>query len=85
MNYGQLTFAREYRGYSQTELASKIPGLSQSNLSKYEKGVGQLSDEIIAKIVDVLQFPSSFFEKSIYNTVNIAHYRKRASINKKDE
>lgn len=83
MNYGQLTFAREYRGYSQTELASKIPGLSQSNLSKYEKGVGQLSDEIIAKIVDVLQFPSSFFEKSIYNTVNIAHYRKRASINKK--
>ena len=56
MNYGQLTFAREYRGFSQTELASKIPGLSQSNLSKYEKGVGQLSDEIIAKIVDFLQF-----------------------------
>ena len=46
INYKQIIFAREYRGYSQTELASKIVGLSQSNLSKYEKGIGPLSTDV---------------------------------------
>ena len=40
MNPKQLTFVREYKGYSQTELSSNIKGLSQSNLSKFEMGVG---------------------------------------------
>lgn len=52
INYKQLIFAREYRGYSQTELASKIIGLSQSNLSKYEKGVGTLSADVLNRIID---------------------------------
>ena len=54
MNPRQLTFVREYRGYSQTELSSKVKGLSQSNLSKFEKGVGQLSDEVKQRIIDFL-------------------------------
>ena len=37
INYKQITFAREYRKLSQSELSSKIKGLSQSNLSKFEK------------------------------------------------
>ena len=52
MNYKQLTFAREFRGYSQTELSSKIQGLSQSNLSKFEKGLGVLSEDLQKKIID---------------------------------
>ena len=63
MNPRQLTFVREYRGYSQTELASHIQGLSQSNLSKFEKGVGQLSNEVLQRIVDFLKFPTSFYEQ----------------------
>ncbi|MEO9533873.1 MAG: XRE family transcriptional regulator [Crocinitomicaceae bacterium] len=84
INYKQLIFAREYRKLSQTELASQINGLSQSNLSKYEKGVGSLSEEIIKKIIEHLGFPEKFFSKKISNKVENAHYRKRATITKSD-
>lgn len=84
VNYRQIMFVREYRGLSQTELASKIKGLSQSNLSKYEKGVGSLSDEIILKIIDLLEFPYSFYENNISNKVEHAHYRRKASVTKKE-
>lgn len=82
-NYKQLIFAREYRGYTQTDLSSKIDGLSQSNLSKFEKGISLLSDEIILKIIRFLNFPESFFEQKISNLPENAHYRKRATISKK--
>lgn len=54
----QLKFAREYRGYSQSKLCGEIKGLSQSNLSKYEKGFeGMLKDNKIAEIMIFLDFP----------------------------
>jgi len=83
INHKQLTFAREYRGYSQTELASKIDGLSQSNLSKFEKGVSTLSEELIAKVISFLDFPLDFFQKTISNKTDTAHFRKRSTITKK--
>ena len=79
-NFKQLTFAREYRGYLQTELALKIKGLSQSNLSKYEKGIGSLSDEVFDKIISFLNFPKSFFNERIDICIENAHYRKKASV-----
>lgn len=82
MNHRQLTFAREYRGYSQTELAKSIDGLSQSNLSKFEKGFDVLSDEIKDKIIEFLDFPKEFFEKKINISIDNANYRKKATINK---
>lgn len=82
MNHKQLTFAREYRGYSQTELAESIKGLSQSNLSKFEKGFGVLSDDIQRKIIEYLNFPEDFFNRKINSTIENANYRKRASIGK---
>ena len=85
MNPRQLTFVREYRGYSQTELSSKVKGLSQSNLSKFEKGVGQLSDEVKQRIIDFLGFPKDFYEQSISNNVENAHYRKKIGIGKKEK
>lgn len=84
MNPLQLILAREYRGYSQTELAKRIKGLSQSNLSKYEKGVDILSDDILMRIISFLEFPIDFFSKRISNFSDNANYRKRASINKSD-
>lgn len=83
INHSQFVFAREYRGMNQTELAKEIPGLSQSNLSKFEKGLEILSDEVIERIVKVLDFPSSFFEKRIYNDIASAHYRSKSGITKK--
>ena len=85
INFKQLTFVREYLGLSQTELASKVPGLSQSNLSKYEKGIGFISDEVMERIISFMGFPESFYEESISNKVENAHHRKRASLTKKDK
>ena len=83
INYRQITFAREYRGYSQSELASRISGLSQPNLSKYEKGFSSLSDEIVLKITEFLEFPVSWLYQNISNVSENAHYRKRATLSKK--
>lgn len=82
-NFRQLILAREYRGYTQSELSSAIPGLSQPNLSKFEKGLGGLSDENLEKIANFLNFPYSFFEERINNFIESAHYRKRTSITQK--
>jgi Zn-dependent peptidase ImmA (M78 family) len=85
INHSQLVFAREYRGYSQTELASMISGLSQSNLSKFEKGFGGLSDDILRRIIGHLDFPESFFERKISNNIENAHYRKRVNVSKREK
>ena len=83
INHRQITFARDYRQISQTELSKRIKGLSQSNLSKFEKGFDCLSDEIIEMIIKELNFPKSFFDVdvSIYNkSETIPHYRKKAGL-----
>lgn len=85
INYKQLTFAREYRGYSQTELASKIKGLSQPNLSKFEKGIGHLSSDVMNRIIEFLGFPAGFYEKNISNKAENAHYRRKSNINKNEK
>lgn len=82
MNYKQLTFAREYRGYTQTELSGLIDGLSQSNLSKFEKGMGVLSEELQNRIINFLNFPSEFFEAKINSSIENGNYRKKATITK---
>ena len=81
-SFKQLTFAREYRGLTQSELASKIKGLSQPNLSKFEKGLQTLSDDLVEKIMDYLEFPMSFLKTSISTEITNAHYRKKASLTK---
>lgn len=82
MNYKQLTFAREFRGYSQSELAASISGLSQSNLSKFEKGFGTISEDLQNKIIEFLHFPVAFFDKKICTTIENANYRKKATVSK---
>ncbi len=81
----QITFAREYRGYSQSELASRIKGLSQPNLSKHEKGLNILSEEMVLKIIDYLNFPKEWLLKNISNFSDNTHYRKRATLTKGDK
>lgn len=76
----QLTFAREYRQLTQTALAEKVSGLSQSNLSKFEKGLDTLSDEVLSRVMEALKFPIGFLDLKIDNNVECRHYRKKASI-----
>ena len=59
----QLKMARQCRGYNQSELASKIKGLSQANLSKFEKGFeGVISDEKLKVIMQFLNWPFDWLD-----------------------
>lgn len=84
INYKQVTFAREYRKLTQSELSKAIKGLSQPNLSKFEKGLGYLSDDVLARIYDYLGFPKDFFELAISNNIENAHYRRKAGVLKSE-
>lgn len=57
-----------------------VQGLSQSNLSKYEKGLSTLSEETVEKVMKALDFPVEFMKLRIDNKVANKHYRKKASI-----
>lgn len=81
----QLTFAREYRGFSQTELAKRVAGLSQSNLSKFEKLGGSLSETVLRRMMDALEFPFEFLNIEINNNPESKHYRKKSRIGVKDK
>ena len=69
--------------YTQTDLSSMIDGLSQPNLSKFEKGLNTLSDELLSKIVSFLDFPFDFLSKNISNESETAHYRKDQNYKKR--
>lgn len=56
-----------------------VKGLSQSNLSKFEKGLDTLSEDLLERIMGVLQFPMEFLKLNINTTVE-GHYRKKATI-----
>ena len=61
-----LTVVRNYRGYNQTKLCKNIKGLSQSNLSKFEKGErGVLSIDKLREIMTFLDWPFDFLYKEI--------------------
>lgn len=64
----QLKFAREYRKYTQAGLCKCIKGLSQSNLSKYEKGFeGMITEDKIAEIMKFLDWPLGWLDKKASN------------------
>lgn len=85
MENKQLTFAREYRGLSQTELAKRVAGLSQSNLSKFEKLGGSLSETALRNAMKALEFPFEFLYIEINNNPESKHYRKKNQIGEKDK
>lgn len=85
MNRGlKIRQARESRGYSQAELA-RLTGMPQAALSRLENQE-KVSDEIIAQMSEVLDYPKAFFDKEPFKASEVSsmHYRKRASMKVKD-
>ena len=85
MNRGlKIKQARESRGYSQAELA-RLVGMPQAALSRLENQE-KVSDEIIAQMSEVLDYPKSFFDKEPFKASEVSsmHFRKRASMRVKD-
>lgn len=79
-----ITLAREFRSKTQSQLSKEIAGLSQGNLSRIEKGILNITEEILGKIANNLNFPKSFFKQTHVKTpINEFYYRKRISIPKK--
>ncbi|MHB8673723.1 MAG: ImmA/IrrE family metallo-endopeptidase [Candidatus Limnocylindrales bacterium] len=55
-----VTLARESRGLTQSKL-SQLVGISQGHLSKIEAGLLPASDQVAARLADVLGYPLGFF------------------------
>ena len=63
----QLKFVREYRQVTQQELCKQITGLSQSNLSRFEKGLVQISEDKKQEIMKYLEWPFEFLDVRLGN------------------
>lgn len=60
----QLRLARQYRGYTQSQLSNMIPGLSHSALSKFENGFeNTISDNKLAEIMQFLNWPLEWLDR----------------------
>ncbi len=74
----QLKLAREYRGCSQSELCKNIKGLSQPNLSKFEKGQINLSEKVKRDIMEFLKWPFDFLYEKVSDIEIISkHYKTK--------
>jgi Zn-dependent peptidase ImmA (M78 family)/DNA-binding XRE family transcriptional regulator len=78
-----ITLAREARGYTQAELSQKLD-ISQGKLSKLEKGLLGGSDETLKRLINILDYPESFFyePETIYPAATPFH-RKKKSLSKR--
>jgi Zn-dependent peptidase ImmA (M78 family) len=82
VNPALLTLIREYRGWSQEELAERS-GFTQGYISKVEHLITVPSDEAIEKLAATLEWPVAFFTRTdrIYGFGTACMYhRKRASL-----
>lgn len=79
-----IKIARESRGLSQSDL-SKLIGVTQATLSRFEKGVLDVTPDAVKKIGEALSYPESFFERDIRCVGESSlFYRKRASMTVKN-
>ena len=87
VNGEMLILARDFRQMTQKDLALKT-GISQSSIAKVEGGLqSTFSEEHLEKLVEVLDFPSSFFEQKeelLSFGSSSYFYRKRTSITAQD-
>lgn len=82
-NHHMMTLARESRGMTQAELASKI-GVMQGTLSKYETGFHQPPADFVADLSDALGYPMAFFyEGGRPYGLPPFHYRRRKKLSAK--
>ncbi len=85
VNFRNLLLARESRGVTQKKMAEEIKNLNQGNLSKMEKGLLNIPDDILIQIAEYLDYPVSFFYKETQNReVNSFFYRKRVTISSRE-
>lgn len=82
-NHHMLTLARDSRGLTQAELASKL-GIMQGTLSKYETGFQEPPAEVVKAFSDTLGYAENFFyEAGRPYGLPPFHYRRRKKLSAK--
>ena len=82
VNSEMIQLARESRGFTQKEL-KKRTSISQGNISKFERGELQTSDEQLGKIAKALDYPKPFFyQKAQIHGFGVSgiYHRKRLGL-----
>ena len=81
-NPALLTLAREYRGFTQAELADRA-GVTQGYISKFENEILPISPEMMETIARALDWPVGFFSRGdkVYGLGSTCLYhRKQATL-----
>lgn len=82
VNPEMIALARESRGYTQQELANLL-GVTQGRISKVEKGLISVSDELLDGLCEALNYPRQFFGQSPgVHAAGLTLHRKRKSLPK---
>jgi len=82
INRNYIILARESRGLSQVEFASKL-GMSPANLSKIELGQISIDESYIQDFCNILNYPVSFFYQEGEIKQSFMNYRKRQIVSPK--
>lgn len=85
INQDMIKIARESRGLSQKELAELV-SVSQGKISKIESGLLGVSEDLLKKLSEKLDYPESFFsfDDKIFgygiSGIGILYHRKRQNL-----
>jgi Zn-dependent peptidase ImmA (M78 family)/transcriptional regulator with XRE-family HTH domain len=79
INIERIKLARESRGYSQSTLAKEMKSASQVLLSKIEKGLSNVTDDVFNELVSILGYPEEFFYKK-HNVYPLKHFYFRKNL-----
>ncbi|MEZ4809317.1 MAG: ImmA/IrrE family metallo-endopeptidase [Allomuricauda sp.] len=77
LNPTMITLAREFRGFSQQQLAEKV-GITQGFLSRVEKGFVEPTEEILNKLSNGLNVKQKFFYRKGDTFTPNLYYRKKS-------
>jgi Zn-dependent peptidase ImmA (M78 family)/DNA-binding XRE family transcriptional regulator len=81
VNGEMLQLARESRGLTQGSLA-RLTSISQSKISKYERDNLPISENDLAQLATVLQYPKSFFHNQLkahgFGVSGVFHRRRQS-------
>jgi Zn-dependent peptidase ImmA (M78 family)/transcriptional regulator with XRE-family HTH domain len=79
INIERIKLARESRGYSQSALAKKMKSASQVLLSKIEKGLSNVTDDVFTELSVILDYPKEFFYKR-HDVYPLKHFYFRKNL-----
>lgn len=80
----RLLLARQLRALSQIEACRRI-GISQSVLSKVERGITSIDEESLVRCANAYDLPLSFFKRRISNApAGHFYYRRKLTISERD-